>query len=225
MLHWQKEDRFLCLQIRNQSNESNAITHHVLHSDLFHCFPDGYILMDDQRQCVILNLTRCVHCRDQLQQLDRLCWEYRLCAGISSPVNGIRELHGAYAQAGFALDKAIRKRGEKRLLPFSECALDYLMQKVESPLTPGHLISPELAALKEYDLENKTPYFETLRQYLLLERDIPKTSENLIIHRSTLLYRLKKIQSMLDLDLEDPWQRLRLIFSLWILEKEEKDMR
>jgi len=225
MLHWQKEDRFLCLQIRNQRNEGNAITHHMLHSDLFRCFPDSYILLDDQRQCVILNLTRCVHCREQLQQLEQLCREYRLYAGISSPVDGILELHGAYTQAGFALEKALRNREEKQLLPFSECVLDYLMQKVTSPLTPGDLVSPELTALKEYDLENKTPYFETLRQYLLLERDIPKTSEKLIIHRSTLLYRLKKIQTMSNLDLEDPWQRLQLMLSLWILEKEEKDMR
>ena len=110
-------------------------------------------------------------------------------------------------------------------MQFSECAMDYLVQKVASPLIPKHLVSPELIALKEHDQENNTPYFETLRQYLLLERDIPKTAEMLIIHRSTLLYRLKKIQSIINLDLEDPWQRLQLMLSLWILEKEEKGMR
>ena len=108
------------------------------------------------------------------------------------------------------------------LLGFSECAIGYLMQKVASPLTTKHLVSPELTALKEHDQQYNTPYFETLRQYLLLERDIPKTAEMLIIHRSTLLYRLKKIQSIINLDLDDPWQRLQLMLSLWILEKEEK---
>ena len=65
-----------------------------------------------------------------------------------------------------------------------------------------------------------TQYFETLRAYLLNERDIPKTAETLIIHRTTLLYRLKKIKSLLNVDLEDPWKRLYLTLSLWILEKE-----
>ena len=110
-------------------------------------------------------------------------------------------------------------------MQFSECAMDYLVQKVASPLIPKHLVSPELIVLKEHDQENNTPYFETLRQYLLLERDVPKTSEKLIVHRTTLLYRLKKIQSLIRLNLDDPWQRLQLMLSLWILEKEEKGMR
>ena len=225
MLHWQKEDRFLCLQIRNQSNEGSAITHHMLHSDLFRCFPGSYVLLDDQQQCVILNLTRYETFRDQMQQMAQLCRDYRLYVGISSPVDGIQELHGAYTQAGIAVDRALRNRKGKRMMQFSECAMDYLVQKVASPLIPKHLVSPELIVLKEHDQENNTPYFETLRQYLLLERDIPKTAEMLIIHRSTLLYRLKKIQSIINLDLEDPWQRLQLMLSLWILEKEEKGMR
>ena len=91
-----------------------------------------------------------------------------------------------------------------------------------SPLTPGSLVAPELTALMDHDKDNDTPYFETLREYLLRERDIPRTAEALIIHRTTLLYRLKKIRGILHTDLEDPWQRLYLILSLWILEKEKK---
>ena len=73
-----------------------------------------------------------------------------------------------------------------------------------------------------YDKENDTPYFDTLREYLLKERDIPQTSQTLIIHRTTLLYRLKKIQSLIRINLEDPWQRLYLTLSLWILENENQ---
>ena len=74
----------------------------------------------------------------------------------------------------------------------------------------------------DYDREKGTPYFETLREYLLQERDIPRTSEALIIHRTTLLYRLKKIQSLIQVNLEDPWQRLQLMLSLWILDNDHK---
>ena len=69
---------------------------------------------------------------------------------------------------------------------------------------------------------NNLEYFDTLKTYLLHERDIPKTSEALIIHRTTLLYRLKKIQSQWNLNLEDPWQRLYLMLSLWILEQQNQ---
>ncbi len=221
MLRWQKQDRFLCLRLRSRSQDRSTLEQHMIHSDLFRYVPDSYILMDSQEQCVVLNLTRSKKTPDQIrQQLAPLCRDYGLYAGISSPVSGIQELSAAYFQAGIALDSAFRLRTEKWFLFFSECALDYLSQAITSPLTPRHLVSPELSALMEYDLENGTLYFETLRQYLLLERDIPKTSEKLIIHRTTLLYRLKKLRSLVPLDLEDPWQRLYLTLSLWLLEKE-----
>ncbi len=221
MLRWQKQDRFLCLRIRNQRKIQDKVAQHILHSDLFRHFQDSYILMDHQEQCVILNLTRNRSTPGQIRhQLAPLCRDYCLYGGISSPVSGILELQAAYFQAGIALDSAFRLQGEKWILLFSECALDFLEQTITSPLTARHLVSPELSALQVYDRENGTLYFETLRQYLLLERDIPKTSEKLIIHRTTLLYRLKKIQSLVHLNLEDPWQRLYLMLSLWILEKE-----
>ena len=108
------------------------------------------------------------------------------------------------------------------VIPFSACALDHIFSHVDSPLSLHQLAAPELLLLRDQDKENGTQYFETLRTYLLLERDIPRASEKLIIHRTTLLYRLKKIQELIQLDLEDPWQRLYLNLSLWILEQERK---
>ena len=222
MLRWQKQDRFVCLRIRSQSTDLDAMTRHLVHSDLFRSFPNSYVLLDNQEHCVVLNLTRGETSANLLRsQLAPLCRDYCLYAGISSPVESIRELNAAYIQAGIALDTAFQKKGSQWLLSFSECILDYMKQSATSPLLSRHLVSPELTALIAYDRENRTPFFETLRQYLLLERDIPKTSEALIIHRTTLLYRLKKIQSMVHLNLDDPWVRLQLLLSLWILDSEE----
>ena len=222
MLNWQKQDKFLCFRVRSQQSGQNAMLQHALHSDMFRNFSEGYVLLDNQEQCVILNLSRCCWSVSEVRhRLAPLCRDYCLYAGVSSPVAGIRELQIAYCQAGIALDCTFRFRSEKWILHFSECVLEHLVQSVISPLTPEHLVSPDLIMLMEHDREQGTLYFETLRQYLLLERDIPKTAEKLIIHRTTLLYRLKKIAALLSVNLEDPWQRLHLILSLWILEKKE----
>ena len=55
---------------------------------------------------------------------------------------------------------------------------------------------------------------------VLNERDIPRTAEKLIIHRTTLLYRLRKIESIVSINLDDPWNRLYLLMSLWLLDRE-----
>lgn len=220
-LRWQMTDRFICLRLKPQQNIS-AMMNQVLHSDLFQHFPHSYILMSPQEQCVIFNITQSPITPGQIrQQLASVCRDYCLYAGISFPAEGISELNVAYHQAGFAIEQVFRLRGGVWILCFQDCVLDCLTGSLPAPLMPHHLVCPELTALKAYDQENGTLYFETLRQYLLLERDIPKTSEKLIIHRTTLLYRLKKIQSLVNLNLEDPWLRLYLTLSLWILEKEE----
>ena len=193
---------------------------HVLHSDLFRIFPEGYILFAGHEQCVILNLTRDPVPASMIRhRLAPLCRDYCLYAGISSTVSDIRDLRFAYYQANVALDRAFRLRSEKWIIAFSECAMEHVLEKIDLPLWT--MVSPELLSMIEYDRQKDTQYFETFREYLLNERDIPNTSEKLIIHRTTLLYRLKKIQSQWNLNLEDPWQRLYLTWSLWMLEKEE----
>lgn len=221
MLGWSKQDRMLCIRIKHQQNQSAVTMEHLLHSDLFRSFPGSYILLTGQQQCVIMNLEKESASFPNLRhRLAPLCRDYCLYAGISAPVNGIRELYLAYHQADVALKRAFQKRSDQWIVPFSDCALDYLLNHLDSPLQKHHLIAPELYRLMEHDAERGTQYFETLRTFLLKERDIPSTSDALIIHRTTLLYRLKKIQALTDLNLDDANVRLYLLLSLRILDQE-----
>ncbi|MBR1972058.1 MAG: helix-turn-helix domain-containing protein [Oscillospiraceae bacterium] len=223
MLQWNKSDQFLCIRIQSQQSDSSAVMEHLVHSDLFRSFPESYILLSGHQQCVILNLTQQKLPPSIVRhRLAPICRDYCLYAGISSPVPGIRDLHLAYYQANTALTQAFHLRNEKWILFFSECALDYIHNNISGPLQPWHLVAPELNTLILHDREKDTQYFETFREYLLQERDIPRTAQALIIHRTTLLYRLKKIRTLINVDLEDPWQRLYLTMSLWIMEKEVK---
>ena len=223
MLNWKKNDHFLCIRIKTQQNEGKTVMEHVLHSDLFRIFSEGYILFSGHEQCVILNLNRDPVSNAMIRhRLAPLCRDYCLYAGISSPVTDIHDLHLAYYQAQVALDQAFRLHSEKWIICFGDCAMEHMLEHMDSPLPAWCLVSPELLTMMENDRQKGTQYFETFREYLLNERDIPKTSEKLIIHRTTLLYRLKKIQAMLNANLEDPWERLYLTLSLWILEHENR---
>lgn len=224
MLHWEKDDSFVCIRIASQQNQPDAVVEHVLHSDLFRVFPGSYVMMVQQEQCLVLDISRSGIPYSMIPHiLAPLCRDYCLYAGISSPVSGIREWNCAYYQAGIALNKAFRLRSEKWTIPFSQCVLDQMLRNLDGPLQPWHMVAPELRLLAEHDREKGTQYLQTLREYLLQERDIPRTSEKLIIHRTTLLYRLKKIQALIPMNLDDPWQRLYLITSLWILDQESAE--
>ena len=121
-------------------------------------------------------------------------------------------------EARQALNRAYELRGDKWIMLFSDCIPALLLNSLQPPLRPRHVIAPELTVLREYDAAHDTQYFDTLRVFLLEERNIPRASERLIIHRTTLLYRLRKIESLVTLNLDDPWRRLYLMLSLKILD-------
>ena len=217
-LHWRRTDRFLCIQLQTQQTDAAPVMDHVLHSELFQLFPDSYIMFVEQRQCIILNLSKeTIPVTQVRHRLAAVCRDYYMYAGISSPVWGADELRYAFRQTAIALEQAFFLRNERWVIPFSTIVLDYALRKLPGDLPPGYMVAPELLELLVYDRKKGTEYFGTLRAWLLCERDIPRTSEALIIHRTTLLYRLKKIQAQTGLNLDDPDERLYLLLSLKML--------
>ena len=218
-LHWNPRDRVVCVRLREQRDEGSAILDHALHSGLFQAFPRGYIMFNEREQCVLLNLTLDPMSLAMIRHtLAPLCRDYCLYAGMSSPVDGLQEWHVAWVEARQALNRAYELRGDKWIMLFSDCIPALLLNSLQPPLRPRHVIAPELTVLREYDAAHDTQYFDTLRVFLLEERNIPRASERLIIHRTTLLYRLRKIESLVTLNLDDPWRRLYLMLSLKILD-------
>lgn len=219
-LHWKQTDQFLCARLKGQQTTAATILEHVLHSDLFQLFPGSYILFNGREQCLVVNLTRKPLSAPQLRHLlAPLCRDYCLYAGLSAPVSGLRELNLAYYEAEVALNQAFQMRSEKWIVFFSDCVLSHILNNLPQPLQPWDLISPALRILRRHDLDKGTQYFETFRAYLLQERNIPRAAQTLIIHRTTLLYRLEKIQSLIQVNLDDPEQRLYLLLSFWIWDR------
>ena len=66
----------------------------------------------------------------------------------------------------------------------------------------------------------------TLKCYFLNNRHLLKTSQDLYIHKNTLLYRLSKIKELLPRDLDDAMINLELFNSILIYEflNKEKEM-
>ena len=222
-LGWEKDSPYVCMTLAWQQGSAPSIQEHTLHADLFRAFPSSYVLLREHKQYVILNMHSLNIPYNLLRYtLAPLCRDHLLYAGISAPISGIRNLHTAFVQAGIALDSAFRQRNDQWVRIFSGSALSYILESYRGELTIEDTLSPALYALRDYDKSHGTPYFETLQQYLLCERDIPKTSEALIIHRTTLLYRLKKIESLVTLDLDNPARRLYLLLSLFIMEQGER---
>lgn len=87
---------------------------------------------------------------------------------------------------------------------------------------PETLIHPMIRKLQKYDEENGVNYLETFKVYLNNRCNAAETSEQLYMHRNTLLHRIKRIEELLGHTLEDWTLRRVLLFSIDYLYLEEK---
>jgi DNA-binding PucR family transcriptional regulator len=136
------------------------------------------------------------------------------CCGVSFQFTNIMNLKLYYEQADIAL-----KFGNPAAGSINYCS-DYIMKYLLNVIKTNSktaIIHPSLYILKRYDEANKSELYNTLYQYLLHERNLVKTAEILSIHRNSLLYRLKKIKELVDIDMDNPSLRQYLVISFQLL--------
>ncbi|MDQ8705541.1 helix-turn-helix domain-containing protein [Streptomyces sp. LHD-70] len=62
---------------------------------------------------------------------------------------------------------------------------------------------PTLERIREYDRERGSAYLETLKTYIESNKSIPATAAGLNVHVNSVRYRIEKLQSLFELDLND----------------------
>lgn len=96
--------------------------------------------------------------------------------------------------------------------------MDFLVHKAMEKTVPGVLIPRGLKQLIAYDQKKNSGYAGLLRTYLDKERNIAETIRAAYIHRNTFLYRLQRIQDILQMDLDNPDVRLTLQLAFRIID-------
>lgn len=76
-----------------------------------------------------------------------------------------------------------------------------------------YLAHPAITFLTRYDDEKKNNLRLTLYFYLLSDKSIAETAKRLHMHRNTVMYKIKQVQELCGLDLDNPHLCERLLFS------------
>ena len=220
---WRDNDTFVCLRIQSQTPDTGITSDSILRSRLQAELPHTVSFFHEEGICLLTNVSK-NHLRigDISHILSPIARDCLLYVGISTPVKDLYALHYAFLQAEAALDITARKKDMHWVLSFDNCALDYMGNHINSELPDLYLVSSPLLYLQAWDHEHGTEYLMTLRVYLEEEQSIPRSSARLIIHRTTLLYRLSKIKALVSIDLGDPDTRLHLLISFRLLERSMK---
>lgn len=136
---------------------------------------------------------------------------------FSLPVQGIENSGTLYEQCTYALRQGKKQHLEGKYYDFFDYAMDYILES-GSLLSSVRACMPAVLDLWNKHQKNGDELFHTLKCYLENERSISKTSEALFTHRNTVLYRIRKIQTILEHDLNDAYTREYCFLSIKVIE-------
>ncbi|MED4123972.1 helix-turn-helix domain-containing protein [Halalkalibacterium halodurans] len=137
----------------------------------------------------------------------------RLLLGIGGKTETIHDYFSCYQQAVQVHNVVSHRFRDIGFALFDELGSYTLLHHLKNTPATSLFIDKHLQPLLQYSQGRSTDLFYTLRVYLNQNGSIKETSDELYIHRSSLLYRLEKIETLLDVDLNDSEHRFNLMMA------------
>lgn len=126
--------------------------------------------------------------------------KYGLTASLSRPFGSLPDIYEYYMQTLYALEYGSIIHPNHPFYYYE----DYTLYRCLDDLKAGkQLCHPCIRRLQEYDAEHKTDYTRTLYAYITQLRSIRDAAALIHVHYNTMKYRLARLQSLIDISLED----------------------
>lgn len=223
--HWSQAHAYFCMDIHvSKVDQQNQTVVRFICNRLESLIPGSCAFLLDNHIVVFVNLFHYgSDMNTAVEAIAGFLQDSYLKAGVSYEFRGLGSLRQYYLQAKVALEEGMKRHPMRWVNRFEDIALYYLMDKCTQELGSKAVCSRDLQALRQYDREHKTDYYETLRAYITNQMNAVQAAKALFIHRSTFLYRMAHIKELMKLDLEDSDQLLYLLLSYKLLDREEED--
>lgn len=139
-------------------------------------------------------------------------------AGLSRCYHNLQETEEHYSQAleAIKLGKLINKN--IYLFKYEDYVIYHIVDKCSKDRDLKKYCHPSLLTLMEYDKQNSTSYVHYLYTYIVNLNNHSEAANFLHIHRNTMIYRMNKIEEIMNVDLNDINILLHLHMSFKLLE-------
>lgn len=155
-------------------------------------------------------------CRELHGQLTAEFPYHDIRFGIGKYYNELRDLHRSREEALAAMEMNLNFEVSQAISHYDHYLIYELLNKVPNQEDLEYFYEDTIQMLDEYDQANNMNLVETLRTYFEYLGNIKDAASALYIHRNTMLYRMDKIMSILDMDLHHAKDNLKLQLSLYI---------
>ena len=216
---WTIQDDYFCACLFPQAADfyTHAMQYHC--KQLSEIFPQSCVFEQESHIVILINATLS---NDSVQNFQSSIAIYLrdglMKAGISSIGHDLNDFSYYHQQALMAYETGRLQQPTFWSYTFDKYRTCFILRNALQTFPVQFLCRPELEILQAYDLEHSSMLEETLRCYLTNERALLRTAELLDIHRTTLLYRIRRIEELTGLHLDDEKTRFDLLLSFRLME-------
>jgi sugar diacid utilization regulator len=130
--------------------------------------------------------------------------------GVGAPCIEPRDFRRSNGEAQLALKVQIATGSPEQVSVFEELGIYKLLSEIADIGSVEGFVHQWLGPLLDYDATKGGQLVETLARYLECGGSYDATAAALLVHRSTLRYRLQRLREISGLDLTDPDTRFNL---------------
>ncbi|MCL6633913.1 MAG: helix-turn-helix domain-containing protein, partial [Alicyclobacillus herbarius] len=141
-------------------------------------------------------------------------YKAQLYFGLSGVCHSAGQLVEGYQEALTACLLAPLLAPASHCLRTAEIPVYLMLRPLAQTPAVRTFVSQRLAPIRQYDVEHQAEFLKTLRVYLAHNGNISDTAADLFIHRTTLQYRLRRIEQLLGHNLESAQTRFELQLAL-----------
>ncbi|MCQ2552953.1 MAG: helix-turn-helix domain-containing protein [Clostridia bacterium] len=204
-----------------ETDDSSNIMLQRIERELANVYPDAKITLHKQELMVLF--AQPLRGKDKsgeiIEQFKPILRRYNARCGVSDLFTSLMELSTANEQAKLALSGSIS--GEPTY--FNDCYIGKLLTSdpLTTKLATTTVASKVLNELSEYDKKHSTNNLELKKTYLEFDRKATETAQLMHMHRNNVIYRIGRICEQVNIDLDDPKVRLRLLLAYEVMNHTE----
>lgn len=138
----------------------------------------------------------------------------KISAGVGRSFSGVRSIKQSYEEALAALRVGRFMHGPASLTFFEDLGPYLFLYELKDSSAMQSFYQETLGKIMVYDQQNNTELLKTLDYYFKNDCNLRLTAESLYIHKNSVIYRVKKIEEITGLKMDDPEARFNLQLSL-----------
>ena len=154
----------------------------------------------------------------QMTKLETFSNDIKMLCGISRTFTSLLDTRLNFQQAVESINSGKRANPSQNIFSYENIVMQHIISICEKEAPLKSFCLPNLDKLRLYDASKGTDFYNTLHFFANKFNNPTELAKDLNLHRNTLYYRIKKIEEILEIDLNNTDNLFRVYFSFKILE-------